>query len=85
MQPGDMVILYTDGVTEAMSKQREEYGDDRLKALFADFSTTTAHQAVERARYDITLHTRGAAQSDDITLLVVKRDSNPTEPSQQFG
>lgn len=76
LELGDMVILYTDGVTEAMSTQREEYGDDRLKALFADFDTIPADQAVERARYDITLHTRGAAQSDDITLLVVKRNGS---------
>lgn len=75
MAPGDMVILYTDGVTEAMSKQREEYGDDRLQALFAGNYSITAEQAVDRACYDIAIHTQGAAQSDDITLLVVNRQA----------
>ncbi len=73
MEPGDLLVLYSDGVTEAMSAGREEYGDDRLRAMFRDDRICGATEAVERALADISRFTEGAPQSDDITIVAVRR------------
>ncbi|MEO6049636.1 MAG: SpoIIE family protein phosphatase, partial [Candidatus Kapaibacterium sp.] len=71
MRGGDLLLLYTDGVNEAMSADREEYGDERLRALFAVERPAQAADAVARLRGDLMAFTKGAAQSDDITMLTV--------------
>lgn len=73
MAPGDLLILYSDGVTEAMSTSRMEYGEDRLQDLFRDDRLCSASEAVERARLDIASFALGAPQSDDITIVAVRR------------
>jgi len=73
MEPGDLLVLYSDGVTEAMSASRMEYGEERLQDLFRDDRVCSAAEAVERARHDIASFTVGAPQSDDITIVAVRR------------
>lgn len=73
LDPGDLLVLYTDGVSEALDPQRQEYGAERLCDLFDHDRNLSAQQAIERAKEDLVLFTRGASQSDDITLLVVRR------------
>ena len=72
--PGDLLVMYTDGVSEALNPEREEYGEDRLCALFADGHAMPAADALARARADVLAFARGAQQSDDITLVVVRRE-----------
>jgi len=73
MQPGDLLMLYTDGVSDALSREREEYGEPRLRALFAGDRSCSAAEGMERLREDIFTFTSGAPQFDDITILAVKR------------
>jgi len=73
MEPGDLLILYTDGVSEAMSVASEEYGEARLRRLFGDRRAGSAAEAVDALRSDILEFTRGAAQSDDITIVAIRR------------
>jgi sigma-B regulation protein RsbU (phosphoserine phosphatase) len=74
MEPGDLLVLYTDGVSEALNPDREEYGEDRLRALFADDYVLPASQALARARADLLAFADGAQQSDDITIVAVRRE-----------
>lgn len=74
MEPGDLLILYTDGVSEALNANREEYGEARLRRLFEGGHAPSAVAAMERLRGDVLEFTRGAAQSDDITILAVRRE-----------
>jgi sigma-B regulation protein RsbU (phosphoserine phosphatase) len=74
MQPGDLLILYTDGVSEALNPERQEYGEDRLRALFAVDYALPASQALARARADLLAFADGAQQSDDITIVAVRRE-----------
>jgi serine phosphatase RsbU (regulator of sigma subunit) len=68
--PGDTLLLYTDGVTEAMNLAGEAYGEDRLHSLVRqDHGSPRA--LVEALVADVRLHSAAAAQSDDITLLAV--------------
>jgi sigma-B regulation protein RsbU (phosphoserine phosphatase) len=74
MEPGDLLVLYTDGVSEALNNEREEYGEERLHALFADHYSIPAVDALARARADLLAFVCGAQQSDDITLVTVRRE-----------
>jgi phosphoserine phosphatase RsbU/P len=71
--PGDTIIGYTDGVNEAMSGEMVEFGDDRFLALVEGCRDLDAWSTITRVRDEIVAYTRGAPQSDDITMLVAKR------------
>ena len=75
---GDRFVLYTDGVTEAMSPEGELYGEDRLEALVGQNSALHPQALVDAIRRDVETHADGAEQSDDITILVLEF-GQPTE------
>ena len=72
LAPGDRVVLFTDGVTEAQNAAREFFGKQRLRdvvAHAAGLDCTGMHDAIQQALKDFT---GGAEQSDDITLVVAE-------------
>ena len=73
LSPGDTVVLYTDGVNEAMNRDHEEFGNDRLLEIFADKPPESATEANDLTFDAVAAFVAGAAQSDDITCLVVHR------------
>ena len=72
MQPGDIFFLYTDGVTEAMNPDAEQFGQQQLQDTLE--STPHKHPAdlIHAVRARVERHAKGAPQSDDITMLAVK-------------
>lgn len=70
LQPGQVFILYTDGITEAMNPQHEPYSDERFRARVSRCSATSATEYVSQIRDDVTSYVGIAKQSDDITMLV---------------
>ncbi len=72
LQPGDTLIMFTDGITEAMDKARNEYSDERLEQLAVKLYKKSAQEILDAIRDDVESFTKGATQSDDITLLVLK-------------
>ena len=66
--PGDSVVLYTDGINEAMSPRREEYGMERLRAVVTNGPSDAEH-IVGRVVADVRRFVRGAPQSDDQTIV----------------
>jgi sigma-B regulation protein RsbU (phosphoserine phosphatase) len=72
LQPGDALIMFTDGITEAMDKARNEYSDERLEQLAVSLYKKSAEEILDAIRDDVQSFTKGATQSDDITLLVLK-------------
>jgi sigma-B regulation protein RsbU (phosphoserine phosphatase) len=72
LQPGDELILYTDGVNEAFSVNEEEYGNDRLDAFLAAHNDMRHDELVKALRDDVAAWAEGAEQSDDITILVME-------------
>jgi len=74
LAPGELMVLYTDGVTEAYDDTRQAFGADRLQALIAD-AEATAVATVAHIDDRIANFTRGAEQHDDVTALVVRRAS----------
>jgi len=73
LRPGDMVLLLSDGVVEAMSAERELFGFDRLAATVAGLPADADARTVEtRVLEAVYRHSDGSEQHDDITLVVVR-------------
>ena len=70
---GDMLFMYTDDVSEAMNPDREELGDERLSGILCGCKDCKCQEVIEMVNQGITDFVRDAEQSDDITMLVVKR------------
>jgi len=69
---GDALVLFTDGVSEAMSVKAEEYGEERLERVLRQTTASSAEYILDAIHRDVLLHAAGAQQSDDITMMVVK-------------
>ena len=68
---GDALLLYSDGVTEALDRFGAEYGEDRLETLWRTQGGLTPAEVIERGLADVAGFRGSAEQSDDITFLVV--------------
>ncbi len=73
LSPGDSFIIYTDGVTEAMNPEHKQFGDENLIKVLKDQAQLSSRQLTERMIQRVKQHTRDAEQSDDITILILKR------------
>jgi sigma-B regulation protein RsbU (phosphoserine phosphatase) len=73
MQPGDVLVLFTDGVTEASDPAGEEYGEARLAELVASLLNRPSAEIVEAITTAVAEYTQGAPAADDITVVVVRR------------
>ena len=71
--PGETIILYTDGVTEAMNGDGEEFGVDRLRELFAGQPSMNPREASDAILEAVSAFAGGTPQSDDITCLTLRR------------
>jgi sigma-B regulation protein RsbU (phosphoserine phosphatase) len=69
---GDTLVLFTDGVSEAMNVRQEEYGEERLERVLRETMSSGVEEILDAIHRDVLLHTQGAPQSDDITMMVVK-------------
>ena len=73
LAPGDILLLYTDGLTEAMNAAGECFGTDRLLAASRSPEILSPRQLVEQVVAAVTAHVGTVEQSDDLTLLAVAR------------
>lgn len=73
LQPGDALVTFTDGVTEAENPDHALYGESRLEALLPTLRGKTSQQIVEAINQSVKDFTQDAPQSDDITTLVIRR------------
>ena len=73
LHPGDVLAIFTDGVTEAMSPDGEEFHEDRLEEILRDMQGKTAREILNAIRASIIAFTGSDTQlSDDLTLIVLK-------------
>jgi sigma-B regulation protein RsbU (phosphoserine phosphatase) len=83
LREGDTLVLFTDGVTEAMNSEGVEYGEDRLEAVLRASQVQDAHDLIERVYQDVLRYTSGAPQSDDLTMMVVCLKSSAESFAQE--
>ncbi len=72
LERDDLVIMFTDGITEAMDKENNEFSDERLEELSLTINNLSANDALEKILSEVEIFTGGVEQSDDITCIVVK-------------
>jgi serine phosphatase RsbU (regulator of sigma subunit) len=72
LRPGDWLVIFSDGVSEAMSATGEEYGEDRIVECVEKNVSFEPRQVLEALFADVREFARGAAQSDDITAMVLR-------------
>lgn len=73
LQPGDAMIVYSDGVSEAMNEAGDFFTDERIQSLAAQTSALSARQGGERILADVAAFIRDEKPNDDVSLMVLKR------------
>jgi sigma-B regulation protein RsbU (phosphoserine phosphatase) len=72
LSPGDLVFQYTDGITEAMNNQKEEFGEERLNNVIRQYAHLPVNDFLKALDQEIRIFSEGYPQSDDITAIAVK-------------
>ncbi|HEX8128149.1 MAG TPA: SpoIIE family protein phosphatase [Pyrinomonadaceae bacterium] len=75
LQPGDALVIYSDGVSETQNAAGEEYGPVRLYNTVARYLESTAAGIRDKIEADLTKFAQGTPAGDDITLVIVKRQA----------
>jgi len=85
LNPGDCLVLYTDGVTEAFNFQDQMYGEDRLIRILKSSIGKNARFALEKIENDLDEFREGAPLSDDTTILTICRSLLLTDQNGDLG
>lgn len=72
LEPGDILVAYTDGVTEALCPDGEEFGEERLKSLVLNSYHLSAEELKNRIVQCVKEWCRNRPQEDDLTLAILK-------------
>jgi sigma-B regulation protein RsbU (phosphoserine phosphatase) len=72
LQPGDGLLLYTDGVTEALDQQQNFFSARRLEAFLASVNTVYPEELTHGLVHEVRRFSAGATQADDITILALR-------------
>jgi len=72
LKKDDMLVIYTDGVTEAMNEAREQYGEERLIKIIKECGRKSPQEFIDRLSEDIKAFTGDMPQNDDITVVAIK-------------
>jgi sigma-B regulation protein RsbU (phosphoserine phosphatase) len=79
MEPGDLLLLYTDGVTESMDVEDRLFSDSRLERLLASMDTDDADKVVDNTMVAVKDFEGEAEQADDITVLALAFHGSPED------
>jgi sigma-B regulation protein RsbU (phosphoserine phosphatase) len=73
LSSGDCVLLYTDGVKEALNASEEEFGLERLSAAFRDTARLGAEAVVKQVQEEVKSFTGSGSQMDDVTIVAIEK------------
>ncbi len=73
MNPGDTLLIYSDGYSEAMNRQFEEFGEDRMRGLAVAHKDFPPPKLLETITEQVDQFCQGAPQADDMTIMAVRR------------
>jgi sigma-B regulation protein RsbU (phosphoserine phosphatase) len=73
LEKGDVLVMFSDGVTEAPDPNDQEYGENRLANLVAELASRPAQEIVDAIHTSVAEFTQGAPPADDITVVVTRR------------
>ena len=72
MNTEDIIVLYTDGVTEAINENDEQFGEDRLTKVIRENRKLPVEEIIQEIRNELDTFTGSQPQFDDITLMILK-------------
>ncbi|HEU0294986.1 MAG TPA: PP2C family protein-serine/threonine phosphatase [Anaerolineales bacterium] len=70
LEPGDILLLYTDGITEAADHQGDLWGEDNLADIIRQNPDSSAERLIQKILTALKTHTNGSALADDVTLMI---------------
>lgn len=73
MNPGDVLVAYTDGLVEPENEYDEQFGEDRLRDLLVKFESAASDEIIARSMEAVKQWTRSPEQPDDMTMVVARR------------
>jgi phosphoserine phosphatase RsbU/P len=79
-EPGDFLVIYTDGVSEATNTRNELFEEGRLRQTLEAFAGESVEELAQSIRDGVKAFTQGAAQSDDITVLAIQYKGQAGSP-----
>ncbi len=74
LDPGDILAVFTDGISEAWGQDDEEFGEDRVTDLIKKHASLNAKELIDTIQQEVDQYTGGSRPSDDCTFVVVKRN-----------
>jgi phosphoserine phosphatase RsbU/P len=83
LNPGDVIVLYTDGITEAMNHASDLFGDARLGRIVEEHGHLDSGELRERILREVEAFVGGADQHDDMTMILMKVEGVETAPRGQ--
>jgi sigma-B regulation protein RsbU (phosphoserine phosphatase) len=72
LEPGDLIVLFSDGLPEANDPAGNEFGDDRIETLVKASATLAPSALLERMLEEVTRFSAGAPARDDLTVVVLR-------------
>lgn len=84
LQKDDLLLIYTDGVTEAMNAKREQFGEERMIQAVRDNARLPATEIVAKIEESIARFVGNAEQSDDVTIVVIKENLQAEDVIYKF-
>jgi serine phosphatase RsbU (regulator of sigma subunit) len=81
MEPGDILVMYSDGIIEAHDGRGREFGIARLRKLVAEFRKRPAREIAELVLSGVRAYTSGRMAEDDQTIVIVRRKPSPKRSS----
>jgi len=73
LEPGDFLLFYTDGLTETLDPNEEQYGVERLKSLVRGNANLSSGELVETIVRDVTSFRGSSPRQDDLTIMLIRR------------
>jgi sigma-B regulation protein RsbU (phosphoserine phosphatase) len=73
LEPGDIIFLCTDGIVEAMNREGQQFGRQRLESLVQKFATIPLKEMVQKVSHEVEQHFEGDSPPDDLTILALRR------------
>ena len=73
LRPGELLILFTDGITEAMNEDNKEFGEEKFIDIINDYKNADPELIIDKIIFATRSHAGETPQSDYMTLMIIKR------------
>jgi sigma-B regulation protein RsbU (phosphoserine phosphatase) len=74
VETGDIIVMYTDGITESVNTIGEDFGEDRLRMIICENAMHSSKEILTTILDAVSTFSSGLPQFDDITLMVIKKE-----------